>query len=364
MLVVVSVVCVLPLGCRGNGGKQLQSDLYQRELRLQEDEIYRLEDCLCEYQDLVRGYRAEVAVLKRELESPSTSEESTPAPPKRLEPLEEQPAADLEFSAPDLPEQPSIAEPPIDDAPAFEPSEVLDEAPAFEPSAAPSVEELPAGEAPPFLPGGASSAPLIEIQPYPNAVAVAAETPAAASVDTATSIIDVPPAPFAPARTKLRPLPAPGALENVRLSARLERATDQNTTMVVTIAVAGDMPFAGRASVMLIDPRVDGPQRYVARWDFTPEEVAIAGSGGDIELPAVIPEALDLAPEVQLWTRLVDLDGVKTLSTLPLTEALRPQPLIASTVAATTRREDWRAAPDADAQRRDTSLRLTSGLDE
>ena len=58
--------CLLLTGCQ-NSGRQMQTDLYQRELRLQEDEIYRLEDYIDEYQGIIAGYRCEIDDLKREL---------------------------------------------------------------------------------------------------------------------------------------------------------------------------------------------------------------------------------------------------------------------------------------------------------
>jgi len=57
-----TLVVVLLSGCQ-NGNSQ--RDLVARELRMQEDKIYAMEDYINEYQQLLCKYRSENAALKR-----------------------------------------------------------------------------------------------------------------------------------------------------------------------------------------------------------------------------------------------------------------------------------------------------------
>jgi hypothetical protein len=54
----------LVVGCRGNNS---QREIYVRELRQQEDEIYKLEDYLAEYQQIIKQQRLENARLRKQL---------------------------------------------------------------------------------------------------------------------------------------------------------------------------------------------------------------------------------------------------------------------------------------------------------
>ena len=58
-----STVLVM-VGCRSND----QQDLITRELRMQEDQLYAMEDYISQYQQLVCKYRSENAALRRQME--------------------------------------------------------------------------------------------------------------------------------------------------------------------------------------------------------------------------------------------------------------------------------------------------------
>lgn len=364
-----AAVCLLPLGCN-NGGKQLQADLYQRELRLQEDEIYRLEDCLCEYQAIVRDYRSEVADLKKQLAEGTPTESATK--PGSITPFES-PAAELQFNAPKLPDPEPLLEP----TPG---SDTLDEAPLFSPAASggDSPEDLPspADEAPPFIPGGdASAGPRATETPYPETV-VALDEPSGR--DRPPVAEESPPAPFAPTAQTLRPLPEPGAQEGVRLTATLAQASEGTPqTLEVSLHTAASAPpFTGAVSLMLIDPRLQGAERYLVRWDFTADEIATASDGSNrMTLPVLLPAELHIDQEIQLWARMVDQQGVKTLTMTPLAEALMNASLVQravgeapETVAETIETAEWQAADapgrSTRGRRYDSSLRLANFVEE
>jgi hypothetical protein len=103
------LVLLLLVGCQSSG----QSDLVMRELRMQEDQIYAMEDYLAQYQQLLCQSRAENAALKRRIRE-NGSDESLPAPetpsirsPARTSP-ENEPnqvpvETDVEITEPDVP---------------------------------------------------------------------------------------------------------------------------------------------------------------------------------------------------------------------------------------------------------------------
>ena len=75
-------VMMLVAGCQSN----VQHDLIAREMRMQEDQIYAMEDYLGQYQQLICKYRAENAALRRQLaevEDTDATLPTRPSPPAR-----------------------------------------------------------------------------------------------------------------------------------------------------------------------------------------------------------------------------------------------------------------------------------------
>lgn len=294
------------VGC--NSGRQLQTDLYQRELRLQEDEIYRLEDCLEEYQAIVRDYRCELAELKQ-AEAPYASASSSPtiaprpdALPEVPEPLDLGPPVTTDDITPDASGlDPADLDPTdLDVAPAF--NKGASEAPPFE-GAQLGTDDATRSIAQTNDPQDASAivvvsadrglnnqAPLTPPHPYPHATV--AEPLAAASIPLASTI-----------------------------ELRADSGPDQTLVARVTDASAAWLEtFEGEASVMLTDPSVEGRMRRIARWDFTTSEVLDAVSFADnlkrtaeLALPIALPAETPTQQPLRLWIRLVDARGNKTL---------------------------------------------------
>ncbi len=368
------VVCLLPVACclllvGCNNGRQLQADLYQRELRLQEDEIYRLEDNLEEYQAIVRGYRCEVADLKRELANTQSDSVSGPVhgPPTIV------PVDGPEFS-------PSGSEP--NQLPSVSEGESEED---DEPFPAPDAEE-----APPFMPGANRTAPPSE------ATATLAQhkspLPKKAILATKKKLDEVdPPLPFSPTQAppiaestaepklsvqseSVQPLhanplasdsPATRPSSNRRIATFIEPATLKATpkkraTPLLKLATVdsvrvdlqngprestGELTllaklvplsngevayFEGEASVLLADMSRRGTRRRIGRWDFSANEVALAWSQGsaELELPLLLPaELISKTPTdrpLRLWIRLVDRRGRKTLHSIDVDFLDRP----------------------------------------
>lgn len=313
--------CLLATGC--NNGKQMQYDLYQRELRLQEDEIYRLEDYIDEYQAIIQNYRCELAEVRRELadRKPSAKPtEAVPAPhdaeplpaptPADSDPVIEEPVIEepIEIgSTPDIEAATPSAGEAIDaptEAPAFGGSG--DEAPGFEPAplfdggsgqrGAPAEHQLTAleeGNEPALLVTPASTSTSTPPMPYPHAVAAA----------------------VAPIRLD----------EQLTLSAR--NLDGEAATLIVLLTEAAPAAlagFEGEASVMLTEDDPTGRMQRIARWDFTPGEVLHAwrtnpdAHGTAIELPITLPSEAPIDRRLQLWVRLVDREGKKRMQATPV----------------------------------------------
>ena len=75
VLLHAALIPLLLIGCQSNA----QQDLIARELRMQEDQIYAMEDYLTQYQQLLCDVRAENAALRRKLADVQGGE-SLPAP--------------------------------------------------------------------------------------------------------------------------------------------------------------------------------------------------------------------------------------------------------------------------------------------
>lgn len=309
----VGMVCCLLANVGCNSGRQLQTDLYQRELRLQEDEIYRLEDCLEEYQAIVRDYRCELTELKRD----GASRAVEPTAPT-IAPLPEPINTPEPNVLPEVPEPLDLGPPATTDDLDAAPPVNLDEAPAFN------------GEAPDFNAGG-------EAPPFEGAhldhdrnggsVALASEPSGETNLTTASASRSLngdgsyaPPNPY-PHAAETKPLPEIQIALSDEIELHAEGGSDR--TLVARVVVrSSDLlaDFDGQASIMLTDPSIEGRLRRVARWDFTSEEVREAWNVGEaaspsaeLSLPIALPTETPIHQPLRLWVRLVDSYGNKIL---------------------------------------------------
>lgn len=249
----------------------------QRELRQQEDQIYALEDYLQEYQQLLCDARAENAALKRQMvqgqfregtpsQAPSGSESlpSPPAsaptpPPETTQPDDSAPTPDvppLDLSTPDVP--------PLDASSANEPGQIADH--AIEQASA----EIEVNE---------SEVEVVEAPP--TAVVVHGEVQIdVAKADEENS--------------------GPRVLLNVE-------PVDADGKCVA---------FHGSVSVLVLDAAAPEKQRQLARWDFSPDDLAeVAGeaANGSYVLPLQLPIESPKNRPLELWVRLLPEDGEKLL---------------------------------------------------
>lgn len=323
------LLCLFSIGC--NNGRQLQTDLYQRELRLQEDKIYQLQDCVDEYQAIIRGYRMEVAELKASdsysAKATASKKPATKSSPKIL-PLNRSTAGDaslpeLEFRAPSdsksiLEKAPnSNEEAPLFKPDTFEPSteslptpnelldEAIEEAPLFVPQSYEKTqadspllilstieEESAIGEeiaaksqfTEPFTePNYAelSNSDTIDMQIEQSGIVQAEMEPPNATPELSNLSSTYP---TTQADEPLKPLKSLGrgfilsAREEVGLELRNgSPATTGDATLLATLHLFSESfdlsQFQGELSFMLADQIIAGKPNRIARWDFTASEV-------------------------------------------------------------------------------------------
>lgn len=289
----VAWLALVLAGCQGGA----QSDVVERELRWQEDQIYAMEDYISEYQQLLCEYRSENSALKRQLIHNGSSHRRPRSAREQVGPNadeEEMPppsVPSLEDTMPGLEGQPEgsggvypLEDYPLEDGPNLE----------FRPARRPSVNvrrtalELP-------------SEPLEQSEPV-----VDPEEPSAASL-----LPEDPVAPYTPTEPLHHVvvhgdvLPesgqtGPRLLANVRPLAASGRAA----------------AFEGAVSLMVLDSSGEKP-RGVARWDFAPEQLAQLFPDGvtpTMEFPLQLPADTPIEQPLELWVRLVPTGGAKKLA--------------------------------------------------
>lgn len=345
-----SAAIVLP-GCQ-QGNQQVYRDIYQRELRLQEDEIYRLEDCIKEYQGLIRGYRVELEEMKSRLDLAGDTGAAIDRPTvDRTRSVLDPPSRDRGPLPRDVFDEPSIDDSPGIELPSIDLGEPT-ESPLPPPIEPPAINSpLPDDSAPitpppidvPGLPAGED-----EMLPLPADVEPLGEAPAWNGGSPEVSMLP----------------------DNVLGDASVEGYAGQPLESGEATVVALVRPlttdgkpckFTGPVSLMLIDPTND---KRLARWDFTPDEIKQSWRPDSrkptLDLAIVLPDGAPHDKPLELWIRLTDpyqekvlkraevvLDQLASIDQAPLASADLPElsnhPLREESIAQSHPNE-WRAS--------------------
>lgn len=303
---ITGLLCATPIlalvGC-SNSGQRLQADLYQRELRLQEDEIYRLEDYIEEYQAIIRGYRIEVADLKKQLKQPGP----TSGPPETSTGPELLPSGDTPDST----------------APAFVPG-------GIEIESAEPVEAVPYEEdAPLFVPAPSDTGST----PSEPRLLFTGGAPDHASEVRPAIAEAAPPTPY----SELPEGESRRAKEIKTQLAVKDGPVDLSGASTLLVSVAtGEIPHGSEMSFLLTAPQRTGEARRVARWDFLQEEVAQAETDdvGRKELLLMLPADAPQGETLRLWARWLNETGEKELHTLNVRLTGEPLRLVSRLPAA------------------------------
>ncbi len=234
-LAVLAGLCIV--GCRSG----VNSDVLERELRLQEDRIFALEDKIDEYRAVLDLCRADNQRLRRRESGGQTDQSGAGA------------VGGADF--------PSLMEPPM---------------------VQPGVSEKS---------DGSSEPPVIDMVPFNS-------------------------------RSFYEPA---GPAERIALTRLLVSGTyGQNFNEGITVVVEPSdargqvVDVAGEVSLMVVDPMIAGPRAQIARWDFTPAEVArrrqASEPGDGVHFELSWPEGASPSSGLELWARLVTTDGRKLLT--------------------------------------------------
>lgn len=286
------------LGCRNNAS---QRDAYIRDLRMQEDQIYELQDYMTEYQELLRQQRKENHRLRQRLEKQSTGADGDDAQQDdderslldRAVPIDSSNSGDTQLPEIDLGE--------------------------------PDLPEIDLGE--PLPSGGAEELPA---QPRDDL--------SHTTVDGQTQLASA---------TVFTPPPRPTALadscaiyaEQMPLEPNGEGEPSAIGLMAIVEPLTADGAagyFIGEASLMLVDPLASDEEWELARWDYTPEEVEAAWrdhSRRVLDLPLAVPAATPRGRPLELWVRMMAAEGDRKILCSTAVTLIEPVAMIGAVVS-------------------------------
>jgi hypothetical protein len=276
-------------GCQSNSDR----DLIARDRRMQEDQIYALQDYVNQYQRLLCKYRSENASLRRQLSKSypveTQSTEQQPALHSRLIPT---PKDSPQFQAPATPGVKQQQAPPPTAPPAVETPDV--------PPLKTSTDATPPASAEYANVRGdnGSTTPLVVPASYEESVLSNKRSENGDNADTSN-----PP-------QNSTPLNLTGeVVANGNRGPRLK---------IEVTPVDQSKPFVGTTSLMLLAVNEAGEQHSLGRWDYSANDVQAALDTTApvplmryfVELPSGVP----LNESTQLWVRLVPQSGEKLLA--------------------------------------------------
>jgi hypothetical protein len=298
-LLFVLMSAVVFAGCRSQS--RVNQQLLERELRLQEDCIWRLKWAMEDQQRALDDARAQADTFKKEADTVRGKAASGPdlSPPSSiLAPAE----SGRDSEAPRLPP-----------------------APGASPGDAPLVEPPPSG-APSLRAPGTSSEPSAPRRRNPPRSREAFEGPAitqasaVSELRSRTSDKENPPERLNPDLTIDRIVLNEAVSGGLNLDGK---PGDELLGVVIEQRDAKDarMIAPGDVSIVVVDPAIEGKASKIARWDFDADEVAKhvrrnrEGAALQFELPwPKMPEHSDL----RLFVRFTTYDGRKLEANLPI----------------------------------------------
>jgi hypothetical protein len=314
----LAALCVTAGGCQNNAA----NDLIARDRRMQEDQIYMLQDYVKQYQGLVCRYRSENASLRQQLS------EGYPV---------EQPRDELQ--TPRSRENSVIKNTPQFQAPQSPANNDRSTEPATPTPRAPV--ETP--EVPPLKTSAANESPATTGIATGNAAAHRAIEPQVVAASYEEPTIESSPAAES-SQASAEVVAAPIATDGVPQTAVNEQQQNGKAPADRELVVSGEIlanesgggprlridlspqlpPGAidatrGSVSLMLVVPRPNGGRQTLGRWDFGPNEVQAAVVDPNT-IPLVVrffielPAEAQIDPAAQLWARVLPRRGMKLLT--------------------------------------------------
>jgi len=290
-------------GCQSDNS---QRDLIARDRRMQEDQVYAMQDYVRQYQNLVCQMRSENASLRRQLaqctNDNSDLREPQPAPlPRGGRPAPTTP----QFQAPQTPSG-NQPQPEVPDVPPLGASSQDNFDEQAQLSAA---DDNSQAESDPQVLTAASEEPVRDTQH----IVVQARREGDSMVETESR------------RAQARPTVETAC--NVLLTGEvLESEPGGGPRLVIDVEpfdTTGRVEsFDGNVSVVLIDQSPTGEQKPLGRWDFGPEFVrsAVGSTAGEptIRLHIELPDDSTISENAQLWVRLVSSGDTSMLAHAPV----------------------------------------------
>ena len=297
-------------GCQNNAA----NDLIARDRRMQEDQIYALQDYVKQYQQLVCRYRSENANLRRQLTDgypvqPSPADELQ-AMPRNHENSVIRPTP--QFQTPQTPaarERSTAPEPqPLSPPPAIETPDVPPLKTTSNDDAEAATEEI------------ADAASPVSIEP--QVLPVSYEEPVTGAVASTTDATEA----INDTHSPIEQTSAPQT-DEVLLSG--EVVANESGGPRLMIDVTPNLPSGGAdvtngtISLMLMAPGPDGGRQNLGRWDFGPENVRAAvvdpnSSPQTLRFFVELPAGSHVDTSSELWARLLPRTGMKLLAHAPV----------------------------------------------
>lgn len=308
----VALVAATLLGCQSNSDR----DLIARDRRMQEDQIYALQDYITQYQQLLCRYRTENASLRRQLADGTVTES-----PSSLQPM-----------TPPRTKRPSSTEPVTPPTPQFQtpiPPGAKERRTPPPPPQTPS--DLQTPDVPPLNSSG-------DATPRGDAYADSSEGPRVSTEDVVTASYEVPSRGVLAAgeaasaageprqnphnRTDRTASNQHPTSNNILLSGKVVANSNGGPRIMVDVipptSADGQQPFEGSVSLMLLTTDANGEQHNVGRWDFNADDVHAAFVDGatrpTLRFFVEMPTRTNVDGPTTLWTRLVPRDGAKLLA--------------------------------------------------
>jgi hypothetical protein len=258
---------LLIAGCQSNA----QYDQAARELRMQEDQLYAMEDYVTQYQELLCKYRSENAELRRQLAARGGA--TTPATRRQNGTLPTPNGPEI-----DIPSTPAV--PDTDGAPIEQPLDIPDVPPLGETT----LENPMRKKSRHVTRDGVALASAHEADQTASARAI-----------------------------ELRPAKKGQAVEDVALRGEVvENDAGGGPRLIVDVeprdATGQPATFVGALSLMLVEPAGDGGRQKLARWDYKPKEVQTAtdpASGERIRFHVELPSDVPVPESAELWVQLL-----------------------------------------------------------
>lgn len=281
----VALLVTVVVGCQSGG----QHDIVVRELRMQEDQLYALENYLAQYQQLVRQYRSENASLRRQLAEVNGAADGILSSPRDGESTGRSSGA----GGPTLPK--------------------TNGRPQQETPAAPNDTDRAEPEIPPLEPMPPPASSSAASTAFAPASALAAEEAGRAIVTQVRLVEPVPNASAAAGQATSHCYSLHGEI--------LANDTGGGPRLVVDVeaedSFAASEPSDDTLSIMILERPANAVPHSLARWDFTADEVRDSMTISDgrrlMRFYLELPNDFVSAAVTEIWARIVPQVGEKIL---------------------------------------------------